>query len=80
MKHSLLLFGEFLVNEGVITRDQLGEALLEQIHGNFKSNHIDVDPSSRKRIGEVIIHLGFLTGKELDRQLARYNEAIATNA
>jgi hypothetical protein len=75
-RNSLFLFGEFLVNEGVIGRDQLAEALMEQIHGNFSDNQINVDTSTRKRIGEVMVHLGFLTVAELESHIERYNSIV----
>ncbi len=73
---SFFLFGEFLVNEGLITYDQLGQALIEQIHGNFSENRIIVEPTTRKRIGDVMVQKGILDAKEVEIQLERYKSAI----
>lgn len=73
---SFFLFGEFLVNEGVITYDQLAEALIQQIHGNFSENRIIVEPTTRKRIGEVMVQMGILDAKEVEIQLERYKTAL----
>ncbi len=78
--NSFFLFGEFLVNEGVITYDQLGQALMEQIHGNFSENRIIVEPTTRKRIGEVMVQMGILNAKEVEIQLERYKNAISKDA
>ncbi|MBI3581902.1 MAG: hypothetical protein HY098_07495 [Nitrospinae bacterium] len=70
--YNFFLFGEFLVNNGLITYDQLADALIEQIHGNFSENRIIVEPSSRKRIGEVMAQLGILDAREVEIQLERF--------
>ncbi len=78
--NSFFMFGEFLVNEGIITYDQLAEALMEQLNGNFSENRIIVEPTTRKRIGEVMVQMGILDAKEVEIQLERYKNAISKNA
>lgn len=56
-----MTFGEFLVQEAVITRDQLLAALQLQ------------DQKPDKRIGECVAALGYLPYGEIQRFLERWN-------
>lgn len=50
--------GDVLLNEGIITKDQLGEALTRQME-------------TKTRIGETLIELGFATEKQIASSLTR---------
>jgi hypothetical protein len=56
-----MTFGEFLVENSVLTRTQLFEALREQ------DRHPGIP------LGEVIAYLGYLPYAEVDKLLTRWN-------
>jgi len=56
-KHSLR-FGEIAIRKGIITEDQLEEALEEQLYQYLTNN-------SRKLIGEILCEKGWMTQMQI---------------
>ncbi len=69
-KNSLLLFGEYLVSQGALSKEHLIVALTTQIYGNLGDN----DPSERVKIGEILVRLEYLTHEEMEFHLAKFHE------
>ena len=56
------MFGEFLISNKLITRDQLEESL-------------GVQELSRQKIGRVLVSSGYLTPPQLDEALAKFENS-----
>lgn len=69
-KNSLLLFGEFLVSHGALSKEQLVIALTTQIYGNLGEDGLN----ERVKIGQILVMLEYLTQEEMELYLARYHE------
>jgi len=60
------MFGEFLVEEGYVTRSQVEEALRLQ------------QTLRRRPVGEVLVSLGILTSQTLEESLSQYFQTMCT--
>ncbi len=69
-KNSLLLFGEYLVGIGALSKEHLIVALTTQIYGNLG----DDGASERVKIGQLLVRLEYLTQEEMEAHLAKYHE------
>lgn len=74
-KNSLLLFGEYLVSQGALSKEHLVVALTTQIYGNLG----DEDSSERVKIGQLLVRLEYLTQDEMEFYLGKFHELCEKN-
>lgn len=74
-KNSLLLFGEYLVSKGALSKEHLVVALTTQIYGNLG----DDGASERVKIGQLLVRLEYLTQEEMEFHLAKFHELCDKN-
>lgn len=65
--------GDILVDRGVITRQQLREAIEIQQARRFLSEKEGVDTKAQTAIGEILVELGFIDRKQLVQTLSWQN-------
>jgi len=64
MENKKLKLGEFLISKGLITKDELNQALQIQEKLKFENKH--------KKLGELIVELGFANEKQLLKALSEF--------